>query len=55
MKFRYFKNEEFKELFKLEDTSCSKTQMQLEQEHSRQRDWSNYVVQHVEEIKKLSQ
>jgi len=51
--FRYFKNEELKDLFKLEDTSFSKTQMQLEQEHSHQRDWSNYVVNHVDEIKKL--
>ncbi|KAJ8338421.1 hypothetical protein SKAU_G00373870 [Synaphobranchus kaupii] len=45
--FRYFSQQQLKELFKLEDTRSSSTQLQLQSMHSRQRRTDHELDEHI--------
>ncbi|XP_062393199.1 DNA excision repair protein ERCC-6-like [Sardina pilchardus] len=45
--FRYFSKQDLKELFKLEDTHSSTTQLQLEQLHSKQQSGDPDLMEHI--------
>ena len=53
--YRYFSHQELRDLFTLEDPHHSKTQLQLDQMHSKHRKTDNELEKHIKFLHTLSE